>query len=193
MLPGMRRTLTLTSAALLLALTGCSTAAGTTGSSDATTPTTAASPASSAPISVTVSSTADAVAGDLNATTAMTQLATKVQTAKLTGVITENNDSNNLIGRPHQYTSKVTFKDSRISASDTAYLKPGDVELGGAIEVFGTPADATARAKYIQAVTASIPAFAEYDYVHGNVLVRVSHFLKPSQAKGYGQAIDSIG
>ncbi|MFC1439070.1 hypothetical protein ABUW04_12430 [Streptacidiphilus sp. N1-10] len=189
----MRRTLTLTSAALLLALTGCSSAASTTGSSDAATPTTGTSPASSATTSVTVSSKAVATSGDLTATTAMALLTAKVPTAKLTGVITENNDGNNLIGRPHQYTSKVTFKDSRISAGDTVGFKAGDLEFGGAVEVFGTPADATARAKYIQAVTASIPALAEYDYVHGTVLVRVSHFLKPSQAKGYEQAVGSIG
>jgi hypothetical protein len=29
---------------------------------------------------------------------------------------------------------------------------------------------------------------AEYDYVNGNVLVRVSHFLAPSQAADYEKA-----
>jgi hypothetical protein len=184
----MRRSLTFTSAVLLLALTGCSSAASTTGSSDAASPTTAASPISSA-----TAQSSSAASAPITATAAMKLLAAKISTAKQTGVITEDNDSNKLIGRPHEYTSKVTFKDSRIPVGDTSSFKAGDVELGGAVEVFATPADAAARAKYIQTATASLPALAEYDYVHGDVLVRVSHFIKPGLAKGYDQAVASIG
>lgn len=60
-------------------------------------------------------------------------------------------------------------------------------------EVFGTPADATARANYIQAVTASIPAFAECDYAHGDVPIRVSRFRTQTQAKGYEAPANRIG
>lgn len=44
-------------------------------------------------------------------------------------------------GRP-----QTTFTDSRIKADDTAGSGPGSVERGGAIEVFGTAADAQAHA-----------------------------------------------
>jgi hypothetical protein len=45
------------------------------------------------------------------------------------------------------------------------------------VEVFADASDAKARAEYIQNVTKSMSALAEYDYVHGTVLVRVSHYL----------------
>jgi hypothetical protein len=42
-------------------------------------------------------------------------------------------------------------------------------------------------------VTKSLPALAEYDYVHGSVLVRVSHYLTPEQAAQYESAARTIG
>ena len=33
----------------------------------------------------------------------------------------------------------------------------------------------------------------EYDFVHGNVLVRVSHYLTPEQAAGYDKAAATFG
>jgi hypothetical protein len=178
----MRRTLTLASCATLLALTGCASTAK---------PAAVATPA--APAAATATTAPAKATTPLTATTAMTQLAAKITTAKLTNVVTENNDGNNLIGRPHEYTSKVQFKDTRVNPADTTGLDKGDIQFGGSIEVFATPEDATARAKYIQAVTASLPAAAEYDYVQGDVLVRVSHLLKPSQAKEYEAATRQLG
>ncbi|WP_370078203.1 hypothetical protein [Streptacidiphilus sp. MAP12-16] len=183
----MYRTLTLITTAAVLALAGCATTAAP--SSD--TATSGASTSVVVPASP-AAPTAEA-AGSVDATHAMTQLAAKVHAAKQTSVVTEANDGNNLIGRPHEYTSKVTFKDTRIPASELQMETALDVEYGGSIEVFATPEDAAARAKYIQAVTAALPTAAEYDYVHGDVLVRVSRFLKPSQAKDYQAAANSIG
>ncbi|WP_055491690.1 hypothetical protein [Streptomyces sp. TP-A0356] len=131
-------------------------------------------------------------ASKLDATSAFKQLSAAVPTAKLSGTVTADNDPNHLLGRPNQYTSKITFTDSRIKASDVQFTKPGDVDRGGAIEVFTDPTDAAARAKYIQAVTKSMPALAEYDYVHGTVLVRVSHYLTPAQAAAYKAAADGL-
>ncbi|CCB73347.1 conserved protein of unknown function [Streptantibioticus cattleyicolor NRRL 8057 = DSM 46488] len=113
-------------------------------------------------------------------------------TAHLTGTVTAENDPNHLLGRPNQYTSKVTFSDSRVPAGDTSHLDATDIGKGGAIEAFATPADAEARAKYVQAVTKSMPALAEYDYQHGTILIRVSHFLTPAQAAAYKTAADKI-
>ena len=111
-----------------------------------------------------------------------------IPTTRLTATVTATSDSNHLLGRPHQYTSAVKFADSRINTTDVEGLDPDDVQRGGAIEVFANHGDAQARARYIQAVTKSLPALTEYDYVHGVVLVRVSHYLTPSQAAGYGRA-----
>ncbi|MCY0917005.1 hypothetical protein OS965_02290 [Streptomyces sp. H27-G5] len=113
-----------------------------------------------------------------------------VPKAKLGTTVTAENDPNHLLGRPGQYTSKITFTDSRINGSDVDGLEPDDVQRGGSIETFATPAEAKARADYIQAATQTIPALAEYDYLHGPTLLRVSHYLTPGQAGEYKQAIE---
>lgn len=174
----MNKTLTLTSTAILLAaLAACSSGSNTSDASDS-----AGKPGSTAP----------AASKPLAADTAFTAISSKVTAAKLGGTVTAATDPNHLLGRPNQYTSKVTFTDSRIKAADVEGTQEGDVERGGAVEVFATAGDATARAKYIQAVTKSLPALAEYDYVHGTVLVRVSHYLTPEQAAGYKSAADGL-
>ncbi|MEV5138445.1 hypothetical protein AB0K71_05805 [Streptomyces syringium] len=60
------------------------------------------------------------------------------------------------------------------------------------MEVFEKPEDAANRAKYIQAVTRGMSALAEYDYVHGTTVVRVSHYLTPEQAAPYKAAADNL-
>lgn len=174
----MRRTITTATAAILLAgLAACSNTK--TGTTTADKPTALGKPAT--------------VSKPVNASAAFTKLSATVDSAKLSGTVTADNDPNHLLGRPGQYASKVTFNDTRIKASDVSGTDKGDVDRGGAIEVFATPADATARAKYIQAVTKSMPMLSEYDYVHGTVLVRVSHYLTPDQAAGYKTAANGIG
>lgn len=173
----MNKTLTLTSTALLLTtLAACSS-----------------SPDSSTDSAGKSGGTTSAASKPLTADTAFTAISGNVTTAKLGGTVTADNDPNHLLGRPNQYTSKVTFTDSRIKPADVEGTKEGDVERGGAIEVFADPAAATARAKYIQTVTQSLPALAEYDYVHGTVVVRVSHYLTPEQAGQYKAAADKLG
>lgn len=166
---------------------------------------TAACLAATAALTLAACSSATKVAGDdkaaagtpaaaeLTATTAFAGIAQTVKTAKLTQTVTAENDGNHLLGRPGQYTSKIGFADSRIKGADVSFYKTGDVELGGAIEVFPDAAGATARAKYIQAVTKSMPALAEYDFPHGTILVRVSRFLTPAQAGAYDRAAATLG
>ncbi|WP_439947186.1 hypothetical protein [Streptomyces sp. BBFR109] len=172
----MRRTLTTAVAAALIAVgtTACSSNTGT--SADGTSK--SAKPA--------------AANSSLNAHDAFAKISDQVSSAKLSGTVTAENDPNHLLGRPNQYTSKITFDDTRIAADDVSGTEKGDVERGGAIEVFGSPADAGARATYIQAVTKSMPALAEYDFVHGTVVVRVSHYLTPKQAAAYKTAADGL-
>ncbi|MCQ8193897.1 hypothetical protein [Streptomyces rugosispiralis] len=78
----------------------------------------------------------------VNAATALKTISATVSTATQNSTITAANDPNHLLGRPGQYTSKVTFADSRVQKADASGFKPGDVELGGAVEVFDNPAAA---------------------------------------------------
>lgn len=123
-----------------------------------------------------------------DATSAFAVIHAAVPSAKLGDTVTAENDPNHLLGRPHQYTSKITFTDGRIPADQTEGYKPGDAELGGSIEAFPNAADAKARHDYIQTVTKGIPALTEYDYLHGATLVRVSRLLTPAQAADYEKA-----
>lgn len=116
-------------------------------------------------------------------------LSKRVESAKLNTVVTAENDPNKLLGRPQQYTSKVTFTDSRIAAADVEGLDKDDSQRGGSVEVFETAENAKDRAEYIQSVTKSMPGLAEYHYLDGPVLVRVSHYLPPKQAKDYEAAL----
>ncbi|MFF3612935.1 hypothetical protein [Streptomyces sp. NPDC002580] len=169
-------------AALLLGLTSCSS--GKTGTAAATPRSSAKSGASASP---------SAVGEPLTAASAFTGISRAVPAVKLSGTVTAEDDPNDLLGRPHQYTSKVTFSDSRISADDVSGTEKDGVERGGSIEVFATAADAKTRATYIQDVTKGMPALTEYDYVNGTVLVRVSHYLTPEQAAEYKSAVDALG
>ena len=175
----MNKTLTTAATALLLAgLAACSSSNSTTSGGSSSNDKPSASAAASAP---------------LTAQSAFQKISVKVSSAKLSGTVTAENDPNHLLGRPNQYTSKATFSDTRIAASDVTGADKGDVDRGGAIEVFANPADAKARATYIQNVTKAMSALAEYDYVHGTVLVRVSHYLTPKQAGEYEAAAKALG
>lgn len=102
--------------------------------------------------------------------------------------IDEDNDPNNLIGRPNGYTAATIVFDSRIScpADD-----PG-VDCGATIEEWPSKEAAEARAEYIQTLLAGSPILgSEWDTVRGNLLLRVSGALKPSDAKVYEQIFRS--
>lgn len=184
----MNRTLNLTATAALacLALTACASSVKPA-SSDGATVQVSASTATTTP------ATPAAAPAVLNASQVMAKLAQLVPQAKQTVVVTAANDGNHLLGRPNEYTSKVDFSDSRIPASDGQGDDPGDVDFGGSIEVFPSPALAAARVKYIQAVTASVPMFSEYDYQAGDAVIRVSHYLTPAQAADYQKAVKTLG
>lgn len=185
MLTRMNRTLTLTgiTAATLLALTACSSSGSTPSSDQASTT-----------VNVTASSQATAGAPMmLTATQVMAKLTAAVPTAKQTIVYTAASDPNSLLGRPGEYIGAVRFTDSRVPASDTQFLKAGDVDFGGGIETFNTVADAQTRAAYVEKVTAAMGAIvAEYDFQHGHVLIRVSHFLTPDQAAAYKAFVNTL-
>src|SRR5215218_5699616 len=63
---------------------------------------------------------------------------------------TAKNDPNDLLGRPNQYTSKVTFEDTRLKPDPMA--DKFDVQNGGSIEVFENQDDAITRKEYIESI-----------------------------------------
>jgi hypothetical protein len=98
-------------------------------------------------------------------------------------IYTASTDPNKLLGRPGQYTSKVNFNDTRLGfKADYA------VDGGGSVEVFANVQDAQRRYKFMVALAKS-PLFAEYDYLQGVILLRLSHDLTPTQARQYLTAL----
>lgn len=104
---------------------------------------------------------------------------------------TEETDTNELLGRPNQYISKTTFEDIRIEQTneylDEEYFSEEERNepIGGTVEVFENEEDLQNRKKYLESVTSSISAFAEYSYSQGNYLLRLNKSLTPEQAKEY--------
>ena len=80
-------------------------------------------------------------------------------------------------------TSPPEAADKRLTFSKTF-----DVTSGGSVETFRSRADAVRRFKYVGAI-GKTSIFAEYDYLGGNVLLRLSHVLTPVQAATYKRAL----
>lgn len=102
-------------------------------------------------------------------------------------VVTPASDSNRLMGRPGQYTSKVFFADSR-------YLET-DMTLGPAehsIEAFTTVADAKRRADYITRISLASPMFLQYVYHSGRYVLRLNRVVEPADADAYRAALVSL-
>jgi hypothetical protein len=96
-----------------------------------------------------------------------------------------SSDGNHLLGRPGQYVGKANFHDRRIKDGGAGFA----VSSGGSVEVFASKADAKRRFDFIAAVTRSPAVFAEYDYLEGTVLLRLSHRLTRAQATRYATAV----
>ena len=95
-------------------------------------------------------------------------------------------DPNHLLGRPNQYTAKLSWHDSRLPApADPTAIEVSD---GGGLELWPDQAAAQARADYIQGIGKSLPAFAEYDFVHGPLLLRLA---KDSDSRTRRAAFDA--
>lgn len=99
----------------------------------------------------------------------------------------EETDTNGLLGRPNEYTSKVNFSDSRVEQYDEE-----ENPVGGSIEVFNNSEDAKKRYDYVEAVTSSSSLFGQYLYLYENVFLRIDYDLTPSQAKEYEQVFIAL-
>jgi hypothetical protein len=97
-------------------------------------------------------------------------------------VYTAASDPNHLLGRQGGYTSKVAWVDPRAARQDAGDTR-GSIGLGGGIEVF--PDAASARARY-ERLRGFQPPFGDgYDYLSGTVILRLSQYLTPAQARAW--------
>jgi hypothetical protein len=155
-------------------LSACSSSADNSG--DAPTSSAESSSTAASPEASTSAEAADAtqLADELKGSS---KTATKVVT------ITEDNDPNNLIGRPNGYDSAAVIYDAGGSCDDVSS------DCGLVIEVFSDEASAKSRGEYIQGILKGSPALgSEWDYVKGNALLRVSGKLSPSTNTTYAEA-----
>lgn len=106
-----------------------------------------------------------------------------------TVIYTADTDPNKLLGRPGQYLAKANWHDSRLPAPSA----PDDPQVsdGGGVEIYADNAGAQARADYIQGLGKKMPMLAEYDYVKGPLIMRLSKSLTPAQSADYKKMLDS--
>lgn len=115
-----------------------------------------------------------------DATRLAEQTQTKVSSVTKVVTITENNDPNNLIGRPNGYVSAAVLYDKSVSCTQVG------TDCGAMIEVWPDEAAAQARSKYIQESIKSMPMLGqEYHSIKGSALLRVDGNVKPSIASTY--------
>ncbi len=100
-------------------------------------------------------------------------------------VFTAENDPNKLLGRPNQYTGKASWNDKRVEP-----LTADDRSM--TVEVFASGEDLENRRKYVEAIGKSMSPVAQYQYVHKNALLRLSHKLTPQQATDYEKVLKSL-
>ncbi len=169
---------------VLLVLPACGSAGTSTGSSPTQPPASTTAPtATPTPQPAYAGKSADQIVQALKA---------KGLPIGETFTYTAENDYNKLLGRPGQYIGKTEFKDNRLGSTyHGADIKVRD---GGSVEVFASTTDAQHRFTYLQALSTSGNAlFAEYEYLDGMAILRVSSDLTPSQAKAYETAFKAIG
>lgn len=148
------------------ASSGASESAGSNAGSDSGTESDQAEPKPRAPIDV-----AD-------------DLASQIDPIRETTEITEDNDPNDLIGRPGGYIAAAVIEDDRLPCDNGL-----GADCGATIEQFETPEAAQERSDYIQGLMgADGPLGTEYNYVDGDLLLRVTGELKPSEAEEYEAA-----
>jgi len=106
--------------------------------------------------------------------------------------MTEDNDDNDLFGRPGQY-DQVTFLGDDHLDCGTADYESLDTACGVKVERWPSAKAAQARAEDIQQKLKDFGLGAEYDYVVGRLVVRASGDYKPSQARVIQRASTADG
>lgn len=101
--------------------------------------------------------------------------------------LTEDNDSNNLLGRPGGYTAAVVLVDPR-STGVCDLAKPG-ADCGATVEQWPDHDAAQKRADYIKQIRGAAPVLGtEWTIVKDNLVLRVTGDLTPSVEKAYEAA-----
>jgi hypothetical protein len=95
--------------------------------------------------------------------------------------ITEENDPNDLIGRPGQYDAAAFLALDSLGCSGPQYDELS-IDCGIKLERWPSADDAAARAKDIQTKLQTYGLGAEWDYGAGRVLLRIAGDVPPSQA-----------
>lgn len=102
--------------------------------------------------------------------------------------LTEENDPNDLIGRPNGYTAATVLVDSRVSCEGE---EPG-VDCGATVEEWPSQEDAEKRSDYIQDLQSGSSLLgSEWNTVRGNLLLRVTGEMNPSDAEAYADVFES--
>lgn len=100
----------------------------------------------------------------------------------------EDNDPNDLIGRPNGYTAATVVFDSRVSCEGD---EPG-VDCGATIEEWPSQEDAEKRSEYIQDLQSGSSLLgSEWHTVRDNLLLRVTGNMDPSDAEAYADVFKS--
>lgn len=108
--------------------------------------------------------------------------------------LTEETDTNKLLGKEGSYYSKIIFSSPKINKSQFSYKDDQSiagigVDGGGTIEVFYTEADAQKRSDYLGTFDGAGAFDSGSHKVIGTVLVRTSHELTASQQKELETAV----
>lgn len=104
--------------------------------------------------------------------------------------VNEENDPNQLLGRPNGYIAGAVLMDSRAACTPPDNL---GVDCGAVIEQFPDAAAARRRADYVQQITAAMPmAGHQWVVLNGDLVLRVSDKIKPSEVKAYESAFKAL-
>lgn len=102
---------------------------------------------------------------------------------------TAETDPNEMLGRPGGYTSKVNFRDTRLTPErDTI-----ETTDGGSVEFFASKTDLQRRVDHLKSVWDTIPLIdRDVVFTKGTVLLRVSIRLLTEQSNAYGSAFRGL-
>ena len=105
-------------------------------------------------------------------------------------VYDETTDPNGRLGQDGDYTSKATFIDDRVDATDARRESDLSRDFGGTLEVFENESDCIARQDEVSDAVNSAGGTGDmYVYRYGTALLRIGCELSPSQAEEYKDAL----
>jgi len=96
-------------------------------------------------------------------------------------VYDEETDLNGALGQPGKYIAKLNFALTSIDP-DADAVPELDVDQGGSIEVFASPADAIARQSYVSDVQLNYFGETDLHFVYGSAYLRLSNRIDPDEA-----------